>query len=117
MGKQSIKVFAKTIKSMLAKKSPEMLTGIGIVGMATTVVLAVNATPKAIQLIERKREELELSENEKLKPVDIIKTAWKPYIPVVVTGVTSVACLVGASSVNARRNAALAAAYTLSDSA
>lgn len=117
MGKQSIKVFAKTIKSTLSKKSPEILTGIGIVGMATTVVLAVNATPKAIQLIERKREELKLSENEKLKPVDIIKTAWKPYIPVVVTGVTSVACLVGASSVNARRNAALAAAYTLSDSA
>ena len=34
-----------------------------------------------------------------------------------VTGVSSVACLVGASSVNARRNAALATAYNLSATA
>lgn len=117
MSKPSLKVLAKSIKSTLVKRSPEILTGIGIVGMTTTVILAVNATPKAIQLIEKKREELELSEEEKLKPVDIIKVAWKPYIPAVVIGVTSISCLVGASSVNARRNAALAAAYTLSDSA
>ena len=117
MSKPSLKVLAKSIKSTLVKRSPEILTGIGIVGMTTTVILAVNATPKAIKLIEKKREELELSEEEKLKPVDIIKVAWKPYIPAVVIGVTSISCLVGASSVNARRNAALAAAYTLSDSA
>ena len=52
---------------------------------------------------------------DKLEPKDVIKTVWKCYIPAVITGVMSVACIVGASSVNARRNAALMAAYTLSE--
>jgi hypothetical protein len=42
---------------------------------------------------------------------------WKCYIPSAITGVTSTACLIGASSVNLRRNAALATAYTLSETA
>ena len=47
----------------------------------------------------------------------MIKTTWKCYIPAAVTGTVSVACLIGASSVNARRNAALATAYKLSETA
>lgn len=42
---------------------------------------------------------------------------WICYIPAAVTGTVSIACLIGANSVNARRNAALATAYTLSESA
>ena len=38
----------------------------------------------------------------KLEPMDVVKTAWKCYIPAAVTGTVSVACLIGASSVNAR---------------
>ena len=37
------------------KHSPEILTGIGIVGMISTTVLAVRATPKALMLIEEKK--------------------------------------------------------------
>jgi len=46
-----------------------------------------------------------------------VKTTWKCYIPAAVTGVLSVACLIGASSVNMKRNAALATAYTISETA
>lgn len=99
------------------KHSPEILTGIGIAGMLSTTVLAVRATPKALMLIEEKKREKKFAgEQPELTKVEIAKTAWKPYIPAAVTGVASVACLVGASSVNARRNAALAAAYALSES-
>ncbi len=49
------------------------------------------------------------------EPKDIIKTAWPCYIPAAV-GAISVFCLIGASSTNLRRNAALATAYTLSES-
>nr|DAO93536.1 MAG TPA: hypothetical protein [Caudoviricetes sp.] len=38
-------------------------------------------------------------------------------VQLVITGTLSIACLIGASSVNAKRNAALATAYTLSESA
>ena len=103
------------------KHSPEILTGIGIAGMLSTTVLAVRATPKALMLIEEKKREKKFAVikdggDPALTKLEIVKTAWKPYIPAAVTGAASVACLVGASSVNARRNAALAAAYALSES-
>lgn len=98
------------------KHSPEILTGIGIAGMISTTVLAVRATPKALMLIEEKKRKKKFAgEHPELTKGEVVKTAWKPYIPATVTGVASVACLVGASSVNARRNAALAAAYALSE--
>lgn len=96
------------------KHSPEILTGIGIAGMVTTTVLAVRATPKALELLEEKKNEDWVDE---LSPLEVVKTAWKPYVPAAVTGIASVACLIGASSVNAKRNAALATAYKLSETA
>lgn len=130
MNKESILKFFKTIKAGTIKHSPEIMTGIGIAGMVTTTVLAVKATPKALMLINSKKQEMfeELDPSEipgnntnykdlQLKPIEVIKIAWKPYIPAVVTCVASVTCLIGASSVNAKRNAALATAYELSKTA
>lgn len=117
MSKPNISTIMKSAQLWMSKHSPEILTGLGIAGMVTTTVLAVGATPKALKLIKKKKEEMELEPEEKLTVVETVKTAWKPYIPAAVTGTVSVACLVGASSVNARRNAALAAAYHLSETA
>jgi ribosomal protein L9 len=107
----------KDAQTLVSKHSPELLTGLGIAGMITTTVLAVKATPKALDLIEQKREELYPESTQKLSPAETVKATWKCYVPAAVTGVTSVACLIGASSVNARRNAALATAYNLSATA
>lgn len=112
MKKEIAKSFL-SLKTAIKKHSPEILTGIGIAGMITTTVMAVRATPKALILIEERKEEIGA---EKLEAMDMIKTAWACYIPAAITGTLSVACLIGASSVNARRNAALATAYTLSES-
>lgn len=106
--------FIKSVRAAVSHHSPEILTGIGIAGMITTTVLAVKATPKALKLIEKEKEE---RQTDKLAPVDTIKATWKCYIPAAVTGVASVTCLIGASSVNARRNTALATAYKLSETA
>lgn len=102
----------KGIQVTMAKHSPEILTGIGIAGMVATTVLAVRATPKAIALLEEKK-----LETDHISAVDTVKTTWKCYIPAAVTGITSIACLIGANSVNARRSAALATAYSLSQTA
>lgn len=130
MNKDNISRLFKTIKIGTMKYSPEILTGIGIAGMITTTVLAVKATPKAMKLIDAKKEEVfnDLDPSEmpgnntnpsdlRLTKMEVVKVAWKPYIPVVVTGVASITCLIGASSVNAKRNAALATAYELSKTA
>ena len=114
MGKGNISKIINEIQKAVIKHSPEILTGLGIAGMITTTVLAVKATPKALDLINDRKDELE---TEKLPPTEVVKTAWKCYIPAAVTCATSTACLIGASSVHLKRNAALATAYKLSESA
>ena len=49
--------------------------------------------------------------------MDVVKTCWKCYIPTVVTGAASVACLIGSHSVSARRMAALTAVYQTAETA
>lgn len=117
MTKPNMAALVKDVKMAVTKHSPEILTGIGIAGMIVTIVMAVKATPKALELIENKKEELDIHPDDKLRPIDTVKATWKCYVPAAVTGVTSVACLIGASSVNIRRNAALATAYNLSATA
>lgn len=114
MNTQTLSKFARNVKLSLSKHSPEILIGVGIAGMITTTVLAVKATPKALSLMEEKKQELDV---EKLTPIETVKTTWKCYAPAAITGAVSIACIVGSHSVSARRKAALATAYKLSESA
>lgn len=106
--------FFKDAWNTVSRHSPEILTGIGIAGMITTTVLAVKATPKALRKIEERKKAEGV---EKLKAVDTVKAAWKCYIPAAVTGVASTTCLICAQAESNRRNAALAAAYKISETA
>ena len=114
MNKEGLKRTIKSAERVLTKYSPGILTGIGIAGMIGATFMAVKATPKALYLIETKKEE---SEVEELTPVETIKTCWKCYIPATLATVLSVICLIGASTVSAKRNAALATAYSISEAA
>lgn len=131
MNKPNVNKYIKMATRTIKKRSPEILTGFGIAGMITTTVLAVKATPKALNLIEeekRRQNDVLLEESNKnnrdtcarigkLKPVEVVKVAWKPYVPAVLLGAASAACLIGANSVHARRHAALYSAYKLSETA
>ena len=131
MKKPNVMKMLKTVQRAVSKHTPEILTAAGVIGMATTTILAVKATPKALKLIDEEvnrqnrklLEDAEKSGNEeraqisKLKPTETIKVAWKPYIPVMISGAVSAACIIGANSVNARRQAALYSAYKLSETA
>ena len=103
----------RDLRVALVKHSPEILTGIGIAGMIGSTVLAVKATPKALQLIENEKEELRVNH---LTPRETIKVTWKCYLPAAISTATSAACLIGANTVHARRIAALSTAYSLSES-
>lgn len=105
--------FVNDICKSASKHSPAILTGLGVAGMITTVIFAVKATPKAVKMLEKEKKK----KGEDLTPVETVKATWKCYIPAAVSGVVSIACVIGANSVNARRNAALAAAYSMSESA
>ena len=114
MNKEGLKRTIKSAERVLTKYSPGILTGIGIAGMIGATFMAVKATPKALYLIETKKEE---SEVEELTTIETIKTCWACYIPAALTTVLSAVCLIGASTVSAKRNAALATAYSISEAA
>jgi hypothetical protein len=125
MNSQNLTSIVKRTKSTLRRHGSEILTGLGITGMIATTIMAVRATPKAMKIINgelhyrnRPRNEGEHKKQiEKLPAKEVIKCTWKCYVPAVITGTASIACIIGANSLNARQNAALAAAYTLSESA
>lgn len=116
--KLNVSKLCKDAKVMVSKRSPEILTGLGIAGMISTTVLAVRATPKALDLIARAEDKkFDNGHGDKLTVSEKMKVAWKPYIPAAITGIASISCIIGASSVHAKRNAAIAAAYNLSQTA
>ena len=116
--KLNVSKLCKDAKVMASKRSPEILTGLGIAGMISTTVLAVQATPKALDLIARAEDKkFDNGHGNKLTVSEKMKVAWKPYIPAAITGIASISCIIGASSVHAKRNAAIAAAYNLSQTA
>lgn len=96
------------------KNSPEILTGLGVAGMFASAAFAVHGTVKAVRAVDAKKKKLK---KDKLTVGETLKTTWKYYIPAAITIATSTACVIGANSVNTRRSAALAAAYSISESA
>ena len=113
MRKPNINEAFKSLKRSTSKYSPQILTGIGIAGVVTTTVLAIKATPKAVRLVEEESYE----RKEELTPMEVVKVTWKCYIPTALSMATSITCLICANSVNTKRNAALAAAYKISETA
>ena len=110
MSKTNLSGLFNSVTSFANKHAPEILTGIGVAGMITTTVLAVKATPKALRILEEKKQK-----EGDVSKVEIVKSCWKCYAPAVITGAISTACIIGANSVNARRYAALTTAYKLSE--
>lgn len=118
MGKTNLADLIKKARVVIDKRSPELLMGVGVAGMIATTVLAVKATPKAMALIEEEKlRRYKETDDDAITKVEAVKVAWKPYIPAVVTGAASVACIIGSTSVSGRRTAALAAAYQISETA
>ena len=105
------------VVSNVSKNSPAILTGFAVAGLVGTVVLAVKATPTALDLINaEKLDRIDAGvEDESLSVVDTVKVAYKPYIPAAALGIASVACIIGANHVSSRRTAVLASAYSLTD--
>lgn len=126
MNKPNFTKIARSVQTTVSKHSPEILTGMGIAGMIATTVMVAHATPKALTILDEAINEKEewsypqptIKDLPKMFTLpEVIKLTWKCYIPAAVTGSLSIACLIGASAANVKRNAALATAYTISEAA
>lgn len=106
----NFKALSKNISLFARKHSPEILTGLGVIGLISTTVTAVRATPKALELIEENKDE-----DGHISKKDVVKVAWKQYVPSVLIGTVSIACIVGSNKISIHRSALLAAACSISE--
>lgn len=108
---------AKTLK----QNSATILTGIGIIGFGTTVVMVAKAAPSAKDIHDREseiRDDLrDEGDDEGIKESCIYeaKKLLSLYGPPIGVGVMSVACFIGANKIHMDRQTALLAAYSLSE--
>lgn len=119
----------------LSKNSPTILTGCAIAGVFTAVCLAVKATKPALKHVKEakiehrdriiihdgdEREDFDLTDEEidqiHLTPLEIVGAVWKDYAPTAIVLAGTTACIIGAHSISAKRTAAMAALYTMSES-
>lgn len=95
----------------LKRNASTILTVVGGVGVVTTTVLAIKATPKALSLLDNAKQE----KGENLTKLEKIRVAAPVYIPTMISGVATLACVFGANVLNKRQQAGLMSAYALLD--
>lgn len=106
--------WTKRLVRSLQQNSPAILTGLAVTGVGLTVVLAVKATPKALEELELEKED---AGQANLPVKTVVRATWRPYLPSAIAGSATIACIIGAHRIGVRRQAALLGAYTLVDTA
>lgn len=107
------KTLFKSTERCISKNSPAILTGMAVVGVIGSVYFTGDATIKAVRLVDEKNKNRE----EPLTKTEVVKICWKLYVPATISAGEAIICAIGANSINAKRNVALASAYALSTDA
>ena len=128
-----VKVYNKS-EMKVRKYSPEILAGVGVVGVIASTVMACKATTKLNDILAESKEQLEqiktvavdpayadkYTEDDAKKDTTItyvqtgVKVA-KLYTPSVILCASSLGCLLASNNILKKRNAALSAAYMTVD--
>lgn len=124
----------KKVELKAIKHSPEILAGVGVVGVVGSLVMACKATTKLSDVLEESKEQLDkikevaadpayeekYSQDDAKKDTTItyVQTAMKVtklYAPSVILCASSLGCLLASNNILKKRNAALSAAYMTVD--
>ena len=128
-----VKIYNKS-EMKVRKYSPEILAGVGVVGVIASTVMACKATTKLNDILAESKEQLEqiktvavdpayadkYTEDDAKKDTTItyvqtgVKVA-KLYTPSVILCASSLGCLLASNNILRKRNAALSAAYMTVD--
>ena len=124
----------KKVELKAIKHSPEILAGVGVVGVVGSLVMAFKATTKLSDILDESKEQLDkikevaadpayeekYSQDDAKKDTTItyVQTAMKVtklYAPSVILCASSLGCLLASNNILKKRNAALSAAYMTVD--
>lgn len=114
----SLRSFLKVSEKYIINNAPTLLSGIAVTGTLATAYLTGKATIQAVAKID---EELEMRyqtddiADTPLTKTEVVKLVWPLYVPPALAVVGTVGCIVTANSLSAKRIAAMAALYKLSE--
>lgn len=94
------------LEYFIKKHSSTILSIVSGIGVITTTILAVKATPKAVKLIEEAKKD-----EEDLTPLEMVKVAWKPYIPTGISALSTITCIFCNGYINSKIQTSLISAY------
>ena len=80
-----------------------------MIGVVATSILTAKAAVKASKIIEKAEQE----KGEKLTVRESIETVWIMFVPPVVAGASTIACILGANILNKRKQASIVSEYAL----
>lgn len=99
------------VQRFIKRNASTILTCVGAVGVVSTAIMAVKATPKAMSLLDDAREE----KGDKLTTWEKVVVAGPTYAPAVIAGTATIACIFGANVISKHQQASLMGAYALLD--
>lgn len=97
----------------LSNNSPAILTAAGVSGALTTAVLTGKATLKAAEIIRDAEATGGVSDDSRQVFKERVKLVWKEYLPAAGMGLLTIACIVGANRIGAKRLVAVTTAYSI----
>lgn len=100
-------------KITIQKHMPAILTYAGVCGVVGTAVMAVKATPKALTIIEQEKMYRSYEGNNKPTKKEIVDLTWKCYIPSIMFGLSTIACIISIHALNKKNQASLTSAYAM----
>lgn len=100
-------------KIAIRKHMPAVLTYAGVCGVVGTAIMAVKATPKALKIIEQEKMYRSYEGNNKPTKKEIVDLTWKCYIPSIMFGLSTIACIISIHALNKKNQASLTSAYAM----
>lgn len=118
----TIKNYFDSFLKFTNRNSPQILTGLGVLGVIETGFLAYKAGEKGRVIMDKKRKDLrdvQPGDREAKRAVmgEIVKEMTPVLAPPVLMGIATGACIIGSNKVSTRRIAAISAAYSLTETA
>lgn len=109
-----LSLIPNTLGKLVDKNSPLVLAVVGSAGVLITAAMAINATPKAVSILEWEKRKIQ---QDKVPPLKVVQLVWKEYIPAIAWGAVTIGAIWSAHTIHSQRSAALIGAYTITDTA
>jgi len=109
------KGLVRIVGDFMIKNAPTILTVMGSAGVVTTAIMASKATIEAYNDFEYEENVRLKSKEPAMTRMEIVKREWRYYIPTLIMGGSTIACIIGANSISTKRQLALVSAYTLAE--